>query len=143
MHRSARAAADYEGAMSAGGRWNPIGTPMLYAAQHLSLACVEILVHLDKSEIPRNYVWSAGQLAEAPGFLQFENFASVTACQAAGDLWARRVSELAIHVPSVIIPEEFNILLNPRHAAYNAVIWSEPRPFQFDHRLFTAEPQVL
>jgi RES domain-containing protein len=82
-------------------------------------------------------------LAEAPQFLHFENSASVTACQVAGDSWAQRLSDLAIHVPSVIIPEEFNILLNPRHAAYNAVVWSEPRPFQFDHRLFTAEPQVL
>src|SRR2546423_8436364 len=47
MHRSVRATGDYIGAMLAGGRWNPIGTPMLYTAQHLSLACIEILVHLD------------------------------------------------------------------------------------------------
>lgn len=53
MHRSARAAGDYVGAMAAGGRWNPIGIPMLYAARYLSLACVEVLVHLDKSELPR------------------------------------------------------------------------------------------
>jgi len=69
---------------------------MLYAAPHLSMACLEVLVHLDKSEIPRQYVWSAAELAEAPQFLQFENFDSVTSCQAVGDSWARRVSELAI-----------------------------------------------
>jgi RES domain-containing protein len=50
---------------------------------------------------------------------------------------------LAIHVPSVIIPEEFNILLNPKHAGHSGVDWSEPRPFRFDPRLFIAEPQVL
>lgn len=72
MHRLVRAASDYTGAMAAGGRWNPIGTPMLYAAQHLSLACVEVLVHLDQSEIPRDYAWSAAELSEAPQFLQFE-----------------------------------------------------------------------
>jgi len=42
MHRSARAAGDYTGAMLAGGRWNSIGTPVLYTAQHLSLTCVEV-----------------------------------------------------------------------------------------------------
>jgi RES domain-containing protein len=51
--------------------------------------------------------------------------------------------QLAIRVPSVIIPEEFNILLNPHHVAYESVIWSEPRPFRFDPRLFAAEPQTL
>jgi len=109
---------------------------MLYAAPHLSMACLEVLVHLDKSEIPRHYAWSAVELTEAPQFLQFENFDSVTACQAAGDSWAWRVSELAIHVPSVIIPEEFNILLNPKHTGYSGIVWSEPRPFRFDPRLF-------
>jgi hypothetical protein len=86
---------------------------MQYAAPHLSMACLGVLVHVDKSEIPRHYVWSAAELTEAPRFLQFENLNSVTACQAAGDSWPRRVSELAIHVPSVIIPEEFNILAQP------------------------------
>ena len=59
MHRSARALGDYTGAMLAGGRWNPIGTPMLYTARHLSLACIEVLVHLDKSQLPRDYVSSS------------------------------------------------------------------------------------
>jgi RES domain-containing protein len=66
MHRAVRAAANYSGAMQAGGRWNPIGTPMLYTAQHLSLACVEILVHLDKSELPCDYVWSWAELQCEP-----------------------------------------------------------------------------
>jgi RES domain-containing protein len=39
-----RARSNYLGATDAGGRWNSIGTQMLYAAQHLSLACVEVLV---------------------------------------------------------------------------------------------------
>ncbi len=50
MHRSERAPGDCTGAMLAGGRWHPSGTPMLYTAENLSLACIEILVYLDKGQ---------------------------------------------------------------------------------------------
>ena len=69
MHRGVRLAANYSGAMEAGGRWNPPGTPMLYTAQQLSLACVEILVHLDKSELPQDYGWSWAELRGTLSFL--------------------------------------------------------------------------
>ena len=143
LHRLARAAANYSGAMEAGGRWNPIGIPMLYAAQHLSLACVEILVHLDKSELPRDYAWSWTELPVAPSLLRVEDLNHVSACQAAGHAWIRTAGQLAVHVPSVIIPQELNILLNPTHSGYATLVWSDPLPFRFDPRLFVTEPQVL
>lgn len=143
MHRSARAAKDYTGAMLAGGRWNPIGTPMLYTAQHLSLACIEVLVHLDKSQLPRDYVWSKTELPTPPGLLRFNDLSEIGSCQLAGGEWVRTTNELAIQVPSIIIPEEFNILLNPNHASYETLLWSNPRPFRFDPRLFVAEPYTL
>jgi len=74
MHRSARAAGDYTGAMLAGGRWNSIGIPMLYTAEHLSLACLEVLVHLDKGQLPRNYVWSKAELSDTPEALDGQHF---------------------------------------------------------------------
>jgi RES domain-containing protein len=143
MHRAVRAAGDYTGAMLAGGRWNPIGTPMLYAAQHLSLACVEVLVHLDKSQLPAHYVWSRTELPETPGTLPFCDLNRIVSCQAAGHSWVSAGNELAIQVPSVVIPEEVNILLNPNHAGYRDLVWSEARPFRFDPRLFITEPQTL
>lgn len=115
---------------------------MLYTAQHLSLACVEILVHLDKSELPRDYVWSRAELPKDPGFLEVKDLSHVSSCQAAGDSWVEG-AQLAVQVPSVVIPEEFNVLLNPNHPEYSEVVWSEPRPFRFDPRLFVAEPQIL
>jgi len=143
MHRAARATGDYTGAMLAGGRWNPIGTPMLYAAQHLSLACIEVLVHLDKSQLPRDYVWSRTELPNAPGTLPFGNLNHVASCQAAGHSWVAAGNQLAIRVPSIVIPEEANVLLNPNHTGYHQLTWSEPRPFRFDPRLFITEPQTL
>ena len=116
---------------------------MLYTARHLSLACIEILVHLDKSQLPRDYVWSRAQLSNTPEVLLFGNLNHVGSCQAMGHRWVAAGNQLAIQVPSIVIPEEFNILLNPRHSNYKELAWSEPLPFRFDPRLFTAEPQTL
>lgn len=143
MHRLVRAAGDYTGALLAGGRWNSIGTPMLYTAQHLSLACLEILVHLDKSQLPRDYAWSRADLSHVPEFLDNARLDEISSCQQAGNIWIRSANQLSIQVPSVIIPGEFNVLLNPTHANYKALAWSESQPFRFDPRLFVAEPQTL
>ncbi len=143
MHRAARATADYYGALFAGGRWNPIGTPMLYTAQHLSLACLEVLVHLDKTQFPRGYAWSKTDLPNAPGLLSLTTLSDIGSCQRAGKSWIETANQLAIQAPSVIIPEEFNILVNPTHPGYDTLEWSEPRPFSFDPRLFITEPQTL
>ena len=48
-----------------------------------------------------------------------------------------------MQVPSVLIPEESNVLLNPNHADYFGLTWTEPQPFRFDPRLFALEPLTL
>jgi len=141
LHRAVRAAGDYTGALLAGGRWNPPGTAILYAAQHLSLACLEILVHLDKAQLPSEYVWSSTRLSNDTAELETENVRELTACQLAGQAWADTASDLAVRVRSVVIPEEFNVLVNPRHPHYRELVWTSPRPFHFDPRLFSFEPQ--
>jgi RES domain-containing protein len=143
LHHHSRMAADYTGAMLAGGRWNSIGTPMLYAAQTLSLACLEVLVHLDKRQLPQQYVWSETNLEQEPAALQFSDIGRVSSCQLAGQSWIGAGTSLAAKVPSVIIPSESNILLNPNRAEYANLRWSDPQPFRFDPRLFTSEPQIL
>jgi RES domain-containing protein len=142
LHRSVRAVGDFTGALLAGGRWNPPGTAVLYTAQHLSLACLEILVHLDKAEMPPGYVWSSTKLLTEPESLGTENLRNLNGCQAAGREWAERAEHLAVLVRSVVIPEEFNVLLNPKHRQYAELVWSNPQPFRFDPRSFTFEPQL-
>jgi RES domain-containing protein len=140
MHRAKRTTLDYIGAMIAGGRWNPIGVPMLYAAAHLSLACLEVLVHIEKGQLPVDYVWSRADLAGTPEILEAASLNEIGSCQAAGAGWAGTAKQLAVRVPSIIVPEEFNILLTPAHADYHRLAWSTPRPFRFDPRLFVTEP---
>jgi RES domain-containing protein len=142
LHRAVRAAGDYTGALLAGGRWNPPGTAILYTAQHLSLACLEILVHLDKAQLPPEYVWSSTRLPNDPAVLETANERELLACQTAGQVWVETANELAVRVRSVVILEEFNVLLNPRQSHYGDLVWSNPRPFHFDLRLFTFEPET-
>jgi hypothetical protein len=74
---------------------------MLYTAQHLSLACLEILVHLDKAQLPPEYVWSSTRLPKDPAVFETGNIRELTACQTAGQVWAETANELSLRVRSV------------------------------------------
>jgi RES domain-containing protein len=117
-------------------RWNPARVPMLYCSSSLALACLEVLVHVAPEEIPPDYVYSAGELTADPEIADFAgDLAAEDATRRFGHSWATSGRSLAILVPSVIIPVEGNVLLNPVHPAFGEVCWQDPRPFGFDPRL--------
>jgi RES domain-containing protein len=140
-------ALDGEGARLYGGRWNSPGTPMVYAATHLSLALLEQLVHLNPARLPESFRAFAVDLPDAvpvehgqPDIVSDD----VEATRRMGDLWARSLRSAALLVPSVIVPallhpgtiptSERNVLLNPRHAS--AVEWrAVETSFRLDPRL--------
>ncbi len=122
LHLSVRSAADYR----VGGRWNRPGTPMLYASQHLSLACLEVLVHLDKSELPPEDVFSTAALPDEVEFFEIGDLQSEDSCRSAGSRWAQEADRLAVSVRSAVIPDEFNVLINPRHQGFGDLQWSIP-----------------
>ena len=114
------------GAALTGGRWNDIGTPMVYASSSRALACLETLVHLNAAALPLNRyiveipvpdpVWNAAvQIAaeELPVGWDAEP-AGMTSLRF-GTEWVRRSKSALMLVPSVIVPEEHNILINPAH----------------------------
>ena len=136
LHRSHRSAANYDGSLILGSRWNPAGVPMLYCSTVLSLACLEVLVHLGPDQIPADYVYSTAELSDDPEESGFRgDLADLASTRRYGQFWAASERSLAVLAPSVIIPIEFNVLLNPRHAAYQGILWSTPQPFAFDDRL--------
>ena len=67
LHRRQRPAADFSGSLLFAGRWNPAGTPLLYASTALSLACLELLVHLTPDEIPVDYVYTSAEIGATIG----------------------------------------------------------------------------
>ena len=144
--REAHAALDGEGARLHGARWTPRGTPAVYAASHLSLAALEYLVHIDPEDAPDDLVAlhigvpdDAPELAHAPSSLppDWRQTPPPPECQTIGREWAKRAEELLLRVPSVLIPEESNVLVNPTHPAAAGVRLIGSRPFSYDVRLLT------
>jgi RES domain-containing protein len=131
-----------EGARLYGGRYNPKGVPAVYAAESISLAALEVLVHVEKSEIPDDYV-ALGievhrrqiQSLSAEAARRLEGFASGETPSV--EIFQREFYEHPVlRVPSVIIPREYNYILLPGATDFDArVLWVEP--FQFDRRLFS------
>ena len=130
------------GAYLAGGRWTPPGTRVLHAASSIALAGLEYLVHsatppadlmLVAIDVPENAKVERPQIAELP-----EDWAAPLpseGCQAWGRKWCESKRALALAVPSVIVPEERNYVINVAHAAMQGVALKNIRRFAFDPRL--------
>jgi RES domain-containing protein len=141
LHRKNRAAADYGGTLVIAQRWSPAGVGMLYCASSLSLAVLEILVHTDKTNIPDDYVSSIASVDSLePLGVNTDHIYDLNYTRSVGSQWVRDSLGVGIMVPSVIVPTEMNVLLNPAHEHYSAVRWEGPAPFAFDPRLFAYNP---
>lgn len=139
--------AKWAGKLSGSGypaRWNSKGTYMIYTASTRALACLENLVHRSGEGLNGNFkITVIGapdtasikeiKLADLP-----ENWfktSSVPACRAIGDQWIEFGSSLLLRVPSAIIRDEHNLLINPMHPDFKDVTVQEIVDFTFDERL--------
>lgn len=135
--RAPFATLDGEGAARFGGRWNSPGRPVVYLAEHPALALVEVLVHLDlpPEDLPDDYVMLRVALPDDPPPEQAE---ATTEPRAAGDAWLARGAVPVLRVPSAVVPQAANLLLNPRHPAAAPAHIAGREPFRFDPRLLRA-----
>ena len=142
--RAAHRALDGEGARLWGGRWNEPGRPVVYTSATLSLAALEYLVHVDPDLVPADLVALALELPDDvatervdPAALPagWERVPEPAACRALGDAWLRGGRTVALHVPAAPVPEEWNVLLDPRHPDMARVAVVGERAFAFDPRL--------
>lgn len=133
-----------EGARLHGGRWNSPGTRVVYVASSVSLATLELLVHLDEISVIHNRYaiipvsFDAG-LVEAlkPGSLagRWNTPAAGPKTQRIGDRWAAAMSSPALEVPSVVTAGEMNYLLNPAHPDFPKLKIGKAYRFKPDARL--------
>lgn len=144
--RHAASPLDGEGARRAGGRWNGKGTSMAYASSTLSLAVLELLVHLDPSDVPGDLMaieadipdslpvaqWQPGDLPDG-----WRKDSAQPDLQARGDGWVKAATSGVLRVPSVVVPSEANILINPDHPDAARIVVLTRTPFTLDPRLFS------
>lgn len=141
----ARSAFQGIGAEKAGGRWDFRGSRVVYASENLSLATLELLVHVDPRALPKDLVVV---LAELPkGFSKTEldvsalpddwrNYPAPSELKRIGTDWINSNNSLALVVPSAVNPVDRNVLLNPNHSEMIKVKVEPPEIFDFDPRMF-------
>jgi len=132
-----------KGAAMLGGRWNNKDTYILYTAQSPSLALLEAVVHLGKMprkgfcmaiiEIPDN-IAPALQPESLPH--EWATNPGPDALKQIGDGFIREMKFLALPVPSVVMPEERNYLVNPAHPLFKSVRIKSVKPMSIDERIF-------
>jgi RES domain-containing protein len=145
LARRVHSALDGEGARRAGGRWNSPGVPVVYTSGTLSLAVLELLAHTDPDLVPDDLrafeievpdsltadVLDAGKLPS-----NWRKLPNHPACRAIGDSWVKRQNHAILGVPSALVPEELNYLINPTHPDAARIRVARDRAFSFDSRLF-------
>ena len=134
-----------KGAELSGGRWNARGTPLLYASASRALACLETVVHLTSGlALPLNRylvridlpadVWAARTVIDAAQHIGWDALPPGRVSIAWGTAWAREAATCIAQVPSVIVPEEHNLLINPRHPDAARITITQQRRWLYDPR---------
>lgn len=141
-------AADLSGAGAAAkpGRWNAFGEPVLYTAPTIAMAVLETAAHLDDAGLPLNRflvrfdvpdkIWNARTTLHADALPA--TWSAIPAGRASvglGSRWLKEGAAALLEVPSVIVPEESVVMINPAHRDTPRLKASVVRPFEYQ-RLF-------
>lgn len=139
--------AKWAGKLSGSGypaRWNSNGKYIIYTASNRALACLENLVHRTGEGLNKNFKLT---VIDAPDYASIkklqmselpENWyktSGASACRAIGDKWIESGPSLLLNVPSAIICDESNVLINPVHPEFKEISVRKVVDFEFDKRL--------
>jgi RES domain-containing protein len=137
-----------KGAEITGGRWNRKGTPLMYLASSISLACLETLVHLSggaalplnryliRVDVPPD-LWAQRTVFDETANMGWNSEPAGVVSLDWGTKWAHTKTALLADLPSVIVPEERNLLLNPTHPDSQRVTSKKVRKWLYDIRLIS------
>ncbi|PPD31308.1 MAG: hypothetical protein CTY20_00785 [Hyphomicrobium sp.] len=131
-----------EGAKKVAARWHQKGQEVIYAADHLSLAMLEKLVH-HSGRLPRGQHYieitipagTSYEVVTADSLPRWYE-ASCATSRPFGTQWLEEKRTAILIVPSVVVRLERNILINPLHADFKAITPGLETPITWDDRLF-------
>ena len=138
-----RTAFSGEGSRLLGGRWNSIGTSVVYLSEHESLAALEILVHsLPLTPIERYLSFRVEWDEKLTEYFPVKRLPPdwnaerpPLSVQQIGDQWVREKRSAVLAVPSLLSMSELNFLLNPNHPDFKKIRIGKPVEYRFDSRL--------
>ena len=131
------------GAKSVGGRWNFKGIAVLYASSSISLSVLECLAHFPAAFAPKDMAIATISIPDTsiteiklntlPG-----NWREVPSPRVLKELayqWIKSQESLVLKVPSIIVPQEFNYVINPFHEEFQKIMLENVSSFYFDNRV--------
>jgi RES domain-containing protein len=134
------------GAKATGGRWNVAGGAIVYTSRTRALACLETVVHLNAGGLPLNRylvevtipdnLWTDAQMMTPASLpVGWDAEPSGRTSIEFGTNWIRSGTSALLVVPSVIVPEELNILINPQHRGSARITATKVRKWLYEPRL--------
>jgi len=131
------------GAKLFGGRWNSIGVPLHYMASSRALAALEVLANKSSMSDSKNLCLTVFELPENSIKIvetkdlpaNWKSYPAPSELTSMGDKFVKENKVLLLRVPSVIINDEFNFLMNVSHPLADKIKIIEVKPFSFDDRL--------
>jgi RES domain-containing protein len=139
-----------EGSAKYGGRWNQKGTAVVYCSESVSLAQLEVLVRTQQAKDLALYVLIEARVPEElietlPHVDLPDDWNALPESNSTRELgtkWAAEKRSAVLGVPSVVIPSEFNFLLNPEHPNFSKIEIGIPKPVGWDPRLLALLKKV-
>jgi RES domain-containing protein len=127
-----------------GGRWNEPGVAAVYCSSSLALAALETLAHMEQRDLPAGLVSIRADIPTGIGVDQLElsklprnwrRYPAPVAVRRLGMDWLKAGLTAVLRVPSALISEEYNYLVNPSHPDASKIVVYPAVPFRFDIRI--------
>jgi RES domain-containing protein len=136
-----------EGARLGGGRWNYVGISVIYASETLSLAALELFVHFTRRDIKISKSLLAIPI-EIPDSVTKIDLLSASLKKGwnsspppdftkdLGTRWVHEGKSVILRVPSAVVQNECNLVINPNHPDFDKITAGAAQPFSLDDRVW-------